>query len=219
MWQPRGQRNQSFRTNMKSKQLAVFPVLAAMGLNKGHMPHQTHQVLWNTVQEACASTMLLLKNKQSSSSSRRRRRPRGSSTALSDRVATRKATKKAWSHPAAPPTANLYNLEKKRKVSWESHLRRDRSTCKQTKSPERKFQRHCCRTQWRKKKQQKGQWWQLEKVSKAQGHPVRQRTRVTVWETETKYECTVHYGYAIPSHKYQCFQTMQEPISKNYTKS
>lgn len=157
--------------------------------------------------------MLLLKvskNKRSSSSSRRRCTKRKQQGAEQPK---RKApAKKDWSYPAGHHPQQTF-INWRRKVSWELHLRRDSSRRKQMKSPERKFQRNYGRTQWRKRNSKRDNDGQLEKVSKAQGHLVRQRTvrtadqRVSVWEAEVKYKWTVHYRYAIPPHRYHYFQT------------
>lgn len=144
------------------------------------------------VQDVRAFTMLLLKvskTKQSSSSSRRRWTKRKQQGA--EQPKRKAAAKKDWSYPAGHhPQQTFINWRRKRKVSWELHLRRDSSRCKQMKSPERKFQRSYCRSQWRKRNSKRDNDHQLEKVSKAQGHLVRQQAvrtadqRVTVWETD-----------------------------------
>lgn len=116
---------------MKSKQLTVFPVLAAMGLNKSHccvyasLNIPSSLKIWS---RRCVPLQMLFlkvsKNKRSSSSSRRRWRTKRN----------QQGTEQPSSHKESgcqlglilpcqpPPTTNLYKLEKKKKAEnyiWE----------------------------------------------------------------------------------------------------
>lgn len=164
MWQPRRQRNQTeFQHQHEVKTINCLSRLGCH-LNKGHrclcLTKHT-KFSENMIQDVCAFTVLLLKvskNKRSSSSSRRRRWTKRKQQGA-EQPKRKAAAKTDWSYPASHhPQQTFINWRRKRKVSWGLHLRRDSSRCKQMKSPERKFQRNHCRTQWRKKKQQKRQW-------------------------------------------------------------
>lgn len=146
---------------MKSQQSTVFPVSAAISKATGvyaslNIPSSLK--IWSRTCVPLQCCFSRSPRTKGSSSSRRswwtKRKQQGA-----EQPKRKAAARKDWSYPAGHhPQQTFINWRRKRKVSWELHLRRDSSGCKQMKSPEWKFQRNYGRTQWRKKKQQKGQW-------------------------------------------------------------